>query len=349
MLALKTMKQSLHKIVGGVVRPMIVTGRGFYSATFPVFTSMVTKSALLKGGLASSVFLGGIYGTITLSEGESDSLKDVLPLGGVSKDGDRNLLYIPGSISNANITGSRFSELFFKETGVRPRYVNSQMDLSEYPAQYFNLDQANKRNAIVESSVSSVIADGVDDVTIIAHSAGSHSAIAATRAYYEAHPDSTKKVTIMLAGAGSPDSTFAREFELLAKNDRVKIQEFRNELDLVPSIGGTVNREGIVYFASPHSQTAITTIQSALEQEPTEHHDVPSILNIKAFMAMATAHQAHWCTEYVPIVGKYYLENKRSDVTQRVRLMREHHAQDTLSSPSSSPVTTHNISNISLS
>lgn len=140
----------------------------------------------------------------------------ILDLGEVSRTGSDSILYIPGSITNANENGYQFSKELRKASGIKPSYINSQMHFYEYPGQVLGVDSATERNNKVVDGVKRFIENSSEDeVMLIAHSAGSKSALVAARKYAEANPKSPKKIKIYLAGAGSPEGGLEKDLEEL--------------------------------------------------------------------------------------------------------------------------------------
>lgn len=261
--------------------------------------ALAASGVLLGGGIAARKYLGhGDVKTPTTSG---------LSLGEVSADGVSHVLFVPGSISDANMVGADFVTQFEKEAGVRPRYINSQMDLSEYPDQIAGADSAKTRNERVERGIIGVIADSPDEIiTIIGHSAGAKSALTAVRTYYREHPDSKKKVNILLAGAGSPDRGLSEDKDFLIRDKRVIVKETRNLFDVVPEIAGTSSDADVHYFASPTSLDVAKALQAHEHPEHGFNDDQPPRELITGLRALGDILKVHWYTEYTKPLAEMF-------------------------------------------
>lgn len=306
------------------------------SSTIP----LVISKQYVPTKIAASIFLGGVAYTQLPQKEEEIPALGKLALGKVSREGEDNLLYVAGSISNANKTGQEFAEMFQKQTGIKPRYINSQMDISEYPGQLISTADAIERNDVVEKGIVDMIATSKkQEFTIIAHSAGSKTALAAVNKFYQSNPDSNKKINIMLAGAGTPGLDLQEHLDRNLSNKNVNIIEFRNELDLVPVVGGADRADhNIVYFNTPKSETAIATIRDALGHEPEQGEW--SVKSAKALIALGSLVESHFCIEYVPVIAEYYMEKRKKE---HVREMVAHNEVNPVLafSPSNTKISKH--------
>jgi hypothetical protein len=197
-----------------------------------------------------------------------------LKLGEISKASD-DMLFVPGSITLANQTGHEFTAELEKRLGIRPSFINSQMDLLDYPGQFYSSETAKARNALVIEGVRKFIDDSSEsEVTIIAHSAGTKTALSAANLYYKENPSSHKKVNVILLGAGSPEGGLDEALETISKDLRISITELRTHYDLVPLVGGPKSSHLTVRVDSPvtHTVKALTSTLPMEELDFDEPH-----------------------------------------------------------------------------
>jgi pimeloyl-ACP methyl ester carboxylesterase len=213
----------------------------------------------------------------------------MLDLGEVSRTGSRSILYIPGSLTNANENGYQFSKEFKKASGTKPSYINSQMHFYEYPGQVMGADSATERNNKVVDGVKRFIENSSEDeVILIAHSAGSKPALVAARKYAEANPESPKKIKIYLAGAGSPEGGLEKDLEELSKYRNISTTEFRSEFDIVPSLAGTSDKGQITRFASDVSKKITQDLIDHADSDPGDPFSNPEHIDRRLARSLKT-------------------------------------------------------------
>lgn len=213
------------------------------------------KLVLASGGVALTgyVYSGQLAGLEVYGKKDITEVSPELKLGEIS-EGSKSMLYVPGSISVAVHTGAEFTRRLGELVGVTPSFINSQMFLTDYPGQAFGSDVAKARNELVTAGIARFINDSPDhEVTIMAHSAGTKSALVAAQQYYKANPKSTKKVVIALLGAGSPEGGLDEDIADLTKDSRISVTEFRTRFDPVPIIGGPKAGTHTIAVDSPKS------------------------------------------------------------------------------------------------
>lgn len=201
--------------------------------------------------LTAGIFGGGAsahaLGVRDVQDGE-------LGVGEVSLPGT-GVLFVPGSISNANETGRSFCEAWAEQNREVPiAYVNSNMPLTDYPAQAMGLKSARERNERVEQGIVKFIEHSPSkEVEIFAHSAGSKSAMSAIKKYMDnnEHP---KPITVYIMGAGSPEGGLEEIYNNL-KDRGVEVIELRDEVDPVPFLAGTGSKnKNVIPVDTPESR-----------------------------------------------------------------------------------------------
>ncbi len=194
-----------------------------------------------------------------------------LELGEVSGIGSKDLLIVPGSITDANRTGYQFAQALEEKTGERPSYINSQMDFIDYPGQAWKTESALERNNKVVTGIKKFIEDSPEDkVILIAHSAGSKPALVAAKKYAEENPKSSKKIKIYLLGAGSPEGGIEKDLETLSTYPNVSTTELRTDFDLVPTLARTTDKHKVTRVTSATSKEIADTIADVSKPDPSD-------------------------------------------------------------------------------
>ncbi len=231
----------------------------------------------------------------------------ILDLGEVSRTGSDSILYIPGSITNANENGYQVSKKFKKATGIKPSYINSQMHFYEYPGQVLGVDSATERNNKVVDGVKRFIENSSEDeVMLIAHSAGSKSALVAARQYAEDNPGSPKKIKICLVGAGSPEGGLEKDMEQLSKYPDISITELRTDFDVVPTLAGTSDKGQITRFASDVSRKITQDLIDHAHSDPGDPFSDPDHLDRRLARGLRTMSQIptdHFIESYIGTIA----------------------------------------------
>jgi hypothetical protein len=155
-------------------------------------------------------------------------------VGGVVKNDD-SILFFPGSISNAMETGSRFTQSIKEETGITPSFINTQMSISQYPAQFLCSSSAISRNKSIIHGVDMFVRESSSEkIHLIGHSAGSREILQFLPGY-----KGNKEFYVTLIGPGTP---YGKGYEDYLSKVRgmpnVRLQIIVNDIDFVPNIGG---------------------------------------------------------------------------------------------------------------
>ena len=241
-----------------------------------------------------------------------------IELGEVSKK-SKNCLFVPGSVSDACEAGKQFAASM-AEKGIEMSWINSQMDITEYPGQKFHTEASLTRNKIVVEGIKKFIQDSPDDtVKIIAHSAGNKEALTAIRNLVSSPEYTGKKIQLIMCGAGGVSEDLEKDLQAIEGYPQVSVHEFRTSTDIIPFLVGTGEKEverkegnyHLTILHTKHEDEAREIVSNANDLEPEN-------FNVFRFgRLLSTVIESHFIENYEQPIADLLLQDKTSPAKEK--------------------------------